>query len=92
MEDKVEVLLGDPAQITCMFKSDDFGGSGGMTIEWHYVSVIKPFTLDTQRAMTRCPNMHTDVCEPAGKEFKRQSTNLQPGQPSKHRGEKHSLL
>uniref|UniRef100_A0A3B5M0X7 Melanoma cell adhesion molecule b n=1 Tax=Xiphophorus couchianus TaxID=32473 RepID=A0A3B5M0X7_9TELE len=61
MEDKVEVLLGDPAQITCMFKSDDFGGSGGMTIEWHYVSVIKPFTLDTQRAMTSCPNMHTDV-------------------------------
>ncbi|XP_032402004.1 melanoma cell adhesion molecule b isoform X1 [Xiphophorus hellerii] len=45
MEDKVEVLLGDPAQITCMFKSDDFGGSGGMTIEWHYVKSSK----DSQR-------------------------------------------
>ncbi|XP_043976507.1 melanoma cell adhesion molecule b isoform X2 [Gambusia affinis] len=45
MEDKVEVFLGDTAQITCMFKSDDFGGSGGMTLEWYYIKSTK----DTQR-------------------------------------------
>lgn len=35
MEDKVEVSLGETAQITCMFTSDDgIGGSGGMVITW----------------------------------------------------------
>uniref|UniRef100_A0A3B3XIK1 Ig-like domain-containing protein n=2 Tax=Poecilia mexicana TaxID=48701 RepID=A0A3B3XIK1_9TELE len=43
MEDKVEAFLGDTAQITCMFKSDDFGGSGGMTVEWHYVKNSKDY-------------------------------------------------
>uniref|UniRef100_A0A3P9QF34 Melanoma cell adhesion molecule b n=1 Tax=Poecilia reticulata TaxID=8081 RepID=A0A3P9QF34_POERE len=41
MEDKVEAVLGDTARITCMFKSQDFGGSGGMTIKWYYVSNSK---------------------------------------------------
>ncbi|XP_008423864.1 melanoma cell adhesion molecule b isoform X2 [Poecilia reticulata] len=41
MEDKVEAVLGDTARITCMFKSQDFGGSGGMTIKWYYVKNSK---------------------------------------------------
>ncbi|XP_040902861.1 melanoma cell adhesion molecule b isoform X2 [Toxotes jaculatrix] len=36
MEDRVEVLRGDTAQITCMFTSDD--GIGGMTIMWAYTT------------------------------------------------------
>lgn len=36
MEDRVEVLKGYTAQITCMFKSSE--GIGGMTIQWFYVS------------------------------------------------------
>ncbi|XP_029963935.1 cell surface glycoprotein MUC18-like isoform X2 [Salarias fasciatus] len=35
MEDKVEVSLGQTAQITCMFTSDD--GIGAMIIQWFYV-------------------------------------------------------
>lgn len=40
MEDRVEVLRGDTAQITCMFTSDE--GIGGMTIQWSFVSFSKP--------------------------------------------------
>ncbi|XP_037534078.1 cell surface glycoprotein MUC18 [Nematolebias whitei] len=36
MKDKVEVYLGDTAQITCKYTSDD--GSGGTFIEWFYVT------------------------------------------------------
>ncbi|XP_051933908.1 melanoma cell adhesion molecule b isoform X2 [Hippocampus zosterae] len=36
MEDRVEVLKGETAQITCMFTSDD--GIGALTIRWFYVS------------------------------------------------------
>ncbi|XP_039677462.1 melanoma cell adhesion molecule b isoform X6 [Perca fluviatilis] len=35
MEDRVEVFMGDTAQITCMFTSSD--GVGGMVIQWFYV-------------------------------------------------------
>ncbi|CAG6003590.1 unnamed protein product [Menidia menidia] len=35
MEDKVEVLLGKTAEITCMFTSAD--GIGGTSIRWYYV-------------------------------------------------------
>ncbi|XP_019223022.1 melanoma cell adhesion molecule b isoform X5 [Oreochromis niloticus] len=35
MEDKVEVMAGDTAQITCMFTTDE--GLGGTTIQWFYV-------------------------------------------------------
>ncbi|XP_069004139.1 melanoma cell adhesion molecule b isoform X2 [Embiotoca jacksoni] len=35
MEDKVEVLQGQTARITCIFTSDD--GIGATTMEWHYV-------------------------------------------------------
>ncbi|KAM4742948.1 melanoma cell adhesion molecule b isoform 2-T2 [Anableps anableps] len=38
MEDKVEAVLGDPAQIACIFTSGEgTGGSGGMVIKWYYV-------------------------------------------------------
>uniref|UniRef100_A0A8C5DR50 Cell surface glycoprotein MUC18-like n=2 Tax=Gouania willdenowi TaxID=441366 RepID=A0A8C5DR50_GOUWI len=36
MEDKVEAFLGDSAQITCMFASDD--GIGAMIMQWLYVT------------------------------------------------------
>lgn len=36
MEDRVEVLRGQTAQITCTFVSSE--GIGGMIIEWFYVS------------------------------------------------------
>ncbi|CAN9511356.1 unnamed protein product [Ophioblennius macclurei] len=36
MEDRVEVVLGQTAQITCMFTSDD--GIGAMIIQWFYVT------------------------------------------------------
>ncbi|XP_063349455.1 melanoma cell adhesion molecule b isoform X3 [Pelmatolapia mariae] len=35
MEDKVEVMAGETAQITCMFTTDE--GLGGTTIQWLYV-------------------------------------------------------
>ncbi|XP_026047129.1 melanoma cell adhesion molecule b isoform X1 [Astatotilapia calliptera] len=35
MEDKVEVMAGETAQITCMFTTDE--GLGGTTIQWFYV-------------------------------------------------------
>ncbi|KAM9317683.1 melanoma cell adhesion molecule b isoform 2-T2 [Pholidichthys leucotaenia] len=38
VEDKVEVFLGETAQITCMFTSDE--GSGGTTVQWLYVTRI----------------------------------------------------
>ncbi|XP_054885065.1 melanoma cell adhesion molecule b isoform X2 [Poeciliopsis prolifica] len=56
MEDKVEAFLGDTTQITCMFKSDDFGGSGGLTIEWYYVKSSK----DTQRIYSQ-DSLHSTV-------------------------------
>ncbi|XP_061575324.1 melanoma cell adhesion molecule b isoform X3 [Cololabis saira] len=39
VEDKVEVYLGDTAQITCTFTSDD--GIGGTSIQWFYVDKLK---------------------------------------------------
>lgn len=36
MEDRVEVLRGQMAQITCTFVPSE--GIGGMTIQWFYVS------------------------------------------------------
>ncbi|CAL1570410.1 unnamed protein product [Knipowitschia caucasica] len=36
MEDRVDVMLGDSAQITCMFSSED--GPGGTMIQWFYVA------------------------------------------------------
>uniref|UniRef100_A0A3Q4MHD6 Melanoma cell adhesion molecule b n=1 Tax=Neolamprologus brichardi TaxID=32507 RepID=A0A3Q4MHD6_NEOBR len=39
MEDKVEVMAGETAQITCMFTTDE--GLGGTTIQWFYVSLVK---------------------------------------------------
>lgn len=36
MEDRVEVLRGQMAQITCSFVSSE--GIGGMIIQWFYVS------------------------------------------------------
>ncbi|MEQ2276536.1 hypothetical protein XENORESO_009368 [Xenotaenia resolanae] len=38
MKDKAEAFLGDAAQISCMFTSDDgIGSSGAIIIEWFYV-------------------------------------------------------
>lgn len=36
MEDRVEVLRGKTAQITCTFETSE--GIGGMAIQWFYVS------------------------------------------------------
>uniref|UniRef100_UPI0037E796ED melanoma cell adhesion molecule b isoform X4 n=1 Tax=Semicossyphus pulcher TaxID=241346 RepID=UPI0037E796ED len=36
MEDRVEVIMGETAQITCMFTSSE--GIGGMMIQWSYVT------------------------------------------------------
>uniref|UniRef100_A0A8C6T2M1 Melanoma cell adhesion molecule b n=1 Tax=Neogobius melanostomus TaxID=47308 RepID=A0A8C6T2M1_9GOBI len=43
MEDRVEVELGDTAQITCMFTTED--GIGGTIIQWYYVK----YTGEKQR-------------------------------------------
>lgn len=45
MEDKVEVFAEETAQITCMFTTDE--GPGGTTIQWHYVSLVKPDMHET---------------------------------------------
>ncbi|XP_006795529.1 melanoma cell adhesion molecule b isoform X3 [Neolamprologus brichardi] len=51
MEDKVEVMAGETAQITCMFTTDE--GLGGTTIQWFYV----PPNKERQRIYNKEP-MH----------------------------------
>uniref|UniRef100_H3C2I9 Melanoma cell adhesion molecule b n=1 Tax=Tetraodon nigroviridis TaxID=99883 RepID=H3C2I9_TETNG len=55
MEDKVEVLMGDTAQITCMFESSE--GIGGRIIQWFYVTS----TGEEKQIYQQDPTMKTVV-------------------------------
>lgn len=56
MEDKVEVMAGETAQITCMFTTDE--GLGGTTIQWFYVSLVK---LNVRRNTQMCDGCHVSL-------------------------------
>lgn len=53
MEEKVEVMRGETAQITCMYTSDE--GIGGTTIEWLVVSFFSLY--ERLHRMVKCVYM-----------------------------------